>query len=353
MSLSDRKLEITMVGLAVVVAGGLSYLLKTPVRQAMSEIDMIYEMPRPRSFFASLFDLGDREISRSYVNPFNNKEIEKNAAEKKAEIPGPAKKKQVAQKPKANKKKSQVAAKKKNVDVQIVEADETSPILGGGDSIAGGPLRPTSNDSVGNGKDPKASEQGVNNTLSGAQWRALILAQPNRDNVNKLLQAYSVQEVDDGTFYTIVTDLLRDNKNENQALGLYAVNSIYSFKSFSVVSQYYDQLSVENQSTAQSYLMSYAVTSRFGHLMAALQSQQVTTVEAAAEVIMQGYIKAQNGEKPTIDPRLSRIDGNKNVAADYSRFIPIFQQLAKSQDNFISSLAQSALNQIQVTVAAL
>lgn len=353
MSLSDRKLEITMVGLAVVVAGGLSYLLKTPVRQAMHEIDMVYEMPRPRSFFASLFDLGDREISRTYVNPFDKKELEKKPPDKKAEIPGPAKKSQVAQKPKTNKKKTEEAGKKKSVDVRIVDASDTTPILGGHDSVAGGPLGPNGGESAGNEKDPKASEQAEKNALSGAQWRALIMAQPNRDNINKLLQAYSNQEVDDGTFYTIVTDLLRDNKNENQALGLYAVNSIFSFKSFSVVAQYFDQLSTENQSKAQTYLMSYAVTSRFSYLMAALQSQQVTTVEAAAEVVMQGYISAQNGEKPIIDPRLSRIDGNKNNAADYSRFVPIFQQLAKSQDSYISNLAQSALSQIQVTIAAL
>lgn len=352
MSLSQRKLEITMVGLAVVVAGGLSYLLKTPARQALKEIEMVYEMPRPRSFFASLFDLGGREISRTYVNPYAKQVADTKMTEKKAEIPGPAKKKQIAQKPKATKKKPDDKVKNNNVDVRVVDAEKVSPIQGG-ESFAGGSSRPFGHESVGNGKEAKATEQVAANTLSGAQWRALILAQPTQDNVNKLLQAYGNQEVDDGTFYTIVTDLLRDNKIEHQKLGLYAVNSVFSVKSFSVVSQYYDQLAPENQAKAQSYLMSYAVTARFGHLMSALQSSQVATVEAAAEVVMQGYVQAQKGEKPTIDPRLSRIDGNKNIAADYSRFVPIFQQLAKSQDNYISGIAQSALSQIQLTVAAL
>ncbi len=81
MSFTDRKLEIAIGGSILVLILAMGYLLKTPVQAVLGEQDVVYEMPRPkRSFLAALFDLGDREVSRTYKNPFNKK---KKAEEKK------------------------------------------------------------------------------------------------------------------------------------------------------------------------------------------------------------------------------------------------------------------------------
>src|SRR5438445_9608298 len=137
MSFTDRKLEIATYALVAVMIGGLGYIFKTPVQAVLGNSDVSYEMPRPKSFLATLFGLGleDREINRKYVNPFDKKKADaKKAADAKAAAPSAPK--AVAQK-KAETKKAADAAKKSSVDVNVVGAD-VNPGLSGSDIAAGG-----------------------------------------------------------------------------------------------------------------------------------------------------------------------------------------------------------------------
>jgi hypothetical protein len=307
-------------------------------------------MPRPtKSFLASLFDLGDRQVTRKYVNPFAKKKAE---AKKTVEAPkaAPAAPKAVAQKKADTKKKDDKSAKK--VEVQIVGED--APVgLGDSDGFwAPHPSAPQRYEDTA-GKQNSPSPKQTKNSLSGSQWRALILAQPTKSNVAKLVEAYNAKEIEDATFYTIVTDLFRDNKAEYQELGLTAMKSVYSAKSFSVTSMYYDQLAPEVQEKAHAYLLSYAVNSRFPILMTSLQNPNAEVVATAVQVVLDGYQKAKDGISPTADPRLSRGDVTVNSVAGYSKFLPVFQLLSQSQDTVIAGLANTALSQIQVAVAAL
>lgn len=351
MSFTERKFETAILGLSILMVGGLGYLFKSPVHAILSEAaDVVYEMPRPtKSFLASLFDLGDREVSRRYVNPFAKKKTDD---KKTAEAPkaAPAAPKAVAKKKAEEKKKDEKADKK--VDVKIV-GDDAKEGLGDSDGLwASPPAVLQRAEEVAGNQNPDESKQNKN-ALSGSQWRALILAQPTKENVAKLVEAYNAKYVDDSTFYTIVTDLFRDNKVENQELGLMAVKAAYNGQSFSVTAQYYDQLAPGVQEKAHAYLLSYAVTSRLSILMTALQGGHAEVVATAAQVVLEGYQKAKNGLSPTTDPRLSRGDVSVNSVASYSKFLPIFQQLSLSQDPEISGLANTALSQIQVAVAAL
>ncbi|HWU43178.1 MAG TPA: hypothetical protein VN132_07065 [Bdellovibrio sp.] len=353
MSFSDNKLEMAILSLVIVLIGGLGYLFKTPVQAALATAELIYEMPRPKSFFASFFGLNleGREVSRKYVNPFEKKKADaKKAAEEKSKANLAAK---PADKKKADAKKTADAAKKPKVEMKVVGKD-TPPVstgdIGGGSGSGGGamPQIAAANNS------PNANDKGKDSGMSADQWRALISGQPTKENVAKLINAHETQEVDDATFYTIVSDLLRNNKSETQALGLYAATSVYSTQSFATVASHYDQLSHDNQSAAKSYLMSYATSSHTNALLGALKTNNATVVELATQVVIQGYQAAKSGTATTSDPRNAR--GNVNVSsnpvADYSKFIPIFQQLAQSSDAAIASLANSALSQIQSGIAA-
>lgn len=352
MGLKDRKLEIAMVALAVVMAGGMGHLLKNPVQSVMNETaDIVYEMPRPKnSILSVLFDLSDRLVTRKYVNPF----AKKKKAEAKKTVQTPAKPPVVA--PKTAQKKK-VEEKKKDetvspkVDVQIVGSDPSSPetneLTGSFPVVAVKQVKANAN------TQNAPTENQTGNIVSGNQWRALVLAHPTEENINKLVQAYKSKEVDDTTFYMIVTDLFRDNKIENQKLGLLAVKSTYSVKSFSTTAQYFDQLAPEVQESANSYLMSYAVTSRLPVLMQTLESSNTEVVATATQVVIEGYEKAKKGISPGQDPRTQRGDVVMNSTSSYSRFLPIFQQLALSSDTVIAGLANTALSQIQISVAAL
>ncbi|MDG0815485.1 hypothetical protein [Bdellovibrio svalbardensis] len=354
MSFTDRKLEIATYALVAVMIGGLGYIFKTPVQAVLANSDVSYEMPRPKSFLAALFGLGleDREINRKYVNPFDKKKADaKKVAD--AKVAAPSAPKAVAQK-KADAKKPADAEKKPNVDVNVVGAESDSG-LAGSDIAAGGNGGGRVN-FENNAKTAAAANDAAKDEkgLSGSQWIALVSAQPTKENVAKLINAYFSQEVDDATFYTIVNDLLRNNKSETQAMGLYAVSSVYNSQSFSIVATSYDQLSSENQAKAQAYLTSYANTGRSGVLLTALKSSKAEVVELAAQVIIKGYQTAKSNTTVT-DPRNSRGDvvTASNAVSDYSKFIPVFQQLAQSSDAAIVGLANSALSQIQTGVASL
>lgn len=345
MSFTDKKLEIAIVGFAIVMVGGMSYLLKSPVQNVMKELEVVYEMPRPKSILAALFDLGDREISRDYKNPFEKKKADAKKAEVQAAAQKPAAK--TAAKKKDN-SKAPTEIKKPSVEVNVVGADENRANLGEDITVGdGNGNNQIAEDTSGNNKQAEPNKT----NLSGDQWRALLQAQPTRENVVKLLAAYEAKEVDDQTFYTIVTDLLRGNKSETQLLGLLALKGAYSAKSFAVAAQYHDSLAPEVQTQVQTYMMTYAASGRLPYLMSALQTNNADVVTAAAQVVMQGYAAAKTGTNLS-DPRGSRGDVVANSVESYSKFVPIFQQLAQSQDSEIAGLASAALSQIQTAAVA-
>lgn len=353
MGFSDRKLEIAITGLAAVMVVGLGYLLKTPVQAVLNgqEQDVVYEMPRPKkSFLAALFDLDDREIERKYVNPFAKKKVKdekKAAAVNKATVPA-ATKVVAKQKPAAKKVENDP---KKKVDVQIVGDDTAKNLTDDGFwSNNGGAQQIAVKEN--NGTVPPDSKD-KKNTMDGNQWKALLRAQPTKENVGKLIEAYNNKEIDDQAFYGIVTDLFRSNKAEVQSYGLMAVKYAYNARSFALTAHYFDQLAPEVQTQAHAYLMSYGVEGRLSYLLSAMQSSDLEVVSTATQVVVEGHKKAKDGSSAAMDPRASRGDVMVNTTSSYTKFVPVLQQLAHSQDAAISSLAAAALNEIQSPVAAL
>lgn len=354
MNYSERKIEMSILGLSILMVGALVYLFKTPVQNVVAEVqEIIYEMPRPKnSFLAALFDLNDREISRKYVNPFDKKKAEAKKTEEAKTAPAAVAAKKAEPKKSAQKKAE--TAQKKVTDIQIVGsspeknwgADDISKVRTAGAGAPG---------IVANAEEakPKSATAQDKNGLSSDQWRALLMAQPTQENVAKLMQAYAAGEVEEQTVYTVVTDLFRNNKSEVQNLGLVALNSIYTERSFSLVAEFYDQLASDIQPKAHKYLMSYAVTPRLPILAEALKSNNSNVVETALEVVIAGHKAAQNGGNLSGDPRNTRGDVATSSLASYSKFIPFFRQLAQSSDPQIAGLANTALGQIQTTVATL
>lgn len=347
MNFSDRKLEIAIIGFATVMVVAMGYLLKNPVQAVLGqqEQDIVYEMPRPKkSFFAALFDLGDRDIDRKYVNPFAKKkakEKKKPEVVAKPVVPAPGK---VVAKQKAETKKSETE-KKNKVDVQIVGGDTAKALSD--DGFWGDNGAPQRLADSGNSGPPPADSKDKKNIMNSNQWRALLMAQPTKENVAKLMEAYSNKEIDDQTFYAIVVDLFRNNKAEVQSYGLTAVKSAYNAKSFALTAQYYDQLAPEVQQQAHAYLMSYGVGGRLPSLLAVMQSSDAEVVSTAVQVVMEGHKKAKDGVNAAIDPRASRGDITVNQVSSYTKFVPVLQQLSQSQDASIANMATAALNEIQ------
>jgi hypothetical protein len=304
-------------------------------------------MVRPKSFLASLFDLGDREVSRKYVNPFDKKKDDKTAAAPKGtEIPKPAAAAAKAVAKKADDKKKE-EEKKPTVEMNVVSADATNRIAdsdvgsGGGAAEAGGVA-------ADNNKKDKAQED--TKKMTADQWRSLVLGQPNSTNVNKMVAAYMAKELSDTEFYGIVKELLHNSNTETQGLGLSAVSSFYNSNAFAVTAESYSVLPQDLQTKADAYLLGYANSGRLGILASSLKSTSTTVVSLAAQLVVKGY---QNAKSNVVTTDARNRTGSTNSVASYTQFVAIFQSLSQSTDSEIASLANSALSQIQTGVASL
>ncbi|WP_413295224.1 hypothetical protein ACLSU7_09130 [Bdellovibrio sp. HCB185ZH] len=350
MGLKENKLEIAIIAVAIVLIGGVGNLFKAPVQKALHNSELSFEMIRPKSILAALFDLGGREVSRSYVNPFGNKkptEAAKTTPNTEDKTKAATTTTKTAQK-KADDKKDQ--DKKPEVKINVVDgnptfkagADDISTGNGTGGSVA------TGSPAAADGKKSATDKD----SMTAAQWRNLVLGQPTKENVNKMVVAYMDKELTDAEFYGIVKELLQNSNSETQALGLSAASTFYSSTAFNTVASGYKNYSTENQTKAMAYLLGFANAGRLSALASSLRSSDEEVVSLAAEVVVKGYNSAKEGTVSSQGNR-SRGDAFENTLKNYTQFVKIFQELQGSSNSEIASLAGTALSQIQSGVATL
>lgn len=348
MNFADRKIEIGF-GVAVVLfIGSMGWMFAGGSKGISGRMeDLVYEMPRPKSFISSLFELGDRSVSREYKNPFEKSKVksalakEKIADAKKAEDP----KKKIAQKSKPTVKPQGI---KKNFDVKVVAAANNKAAFEGLSDSYGAMGAAAYN----NSKTGDKSTDNLNK-MSGSQWRALLQADPNEENLSKFLLAYSRGEVDSNTYFQIVSDLMLHNQKQVQELGVIALHANYSSQGFMTATKMLDVVDVELKSKLYSYLQNYSVTGRLEILAAVLTSSDVPSVMLATQIVVEGYQAAKSGSSLNNDPRTIRGDGKLGYITSYGKFVPIFKTLENSSDAGVASQASAALSQIQTSVAAL
>ncbi|WP_413290080.1 hypothetical protein [Bdellovibrio sp. HCB337] len=339
---------------AAIIAFGSFYFLRGAVKTVrQAEFDMSFSMPRPKSaLYNFFFGLEGREINRKEINPFSNTDVKTEAAGVRKDAPKIDPKKQAAAQKAAQKPilPAPPAAKPK-VDVTVV--GEATATLGG-DSVRSGEATqapaPTNfqaqTTTVPVGAQTPVDKDG----MSAAQWRALVVGQPTRANVLKLVSAFNNKQVDSAALYTIMNDLLQSSNPETQGLGLVIGQSVPSLRSFSIVSNSYDRLDPNVKKSADSYLATYMQTSRLSILALALQSDDSQVVLHAAQVMVAGLEKVKNGQTNPNDG--NRYDSGRGVVASgtgktYTQFVSILQDLTTSGDSTIVGLAQNALTQIQ------
>lgn len=350
MGFIENKFEYSIAGMAIVLMAGLLHLFSgMSGSRAQVESDIVYEMPRPKNFQGSDFDLSGREIDRNYINPFSKKEVPAQVALAKGN-----------DKDKAAKAKPVVAAAKKSAGAKVKKGLQVTTRI-----IAAGPNATLDKDGIfaDNSKFKRNRESGVAavtpntnsgegtekddaNQMSPDQWRALILAQPTKANMDKLIQARNKNEVDSGTFNMIVEDVLKNTNPAVQEVGLYGAKTFPTAESFMVVAQAQESLVAEQKTSAEAFLRSYGQGARLAALMSVLQVSDQVVVAKATQVFVTGYQGAKNGTNISA-PRSGRGDILSSGLSAYIKFTPLFQQLAQSSDSALAALANSALAQIQ------
>ncbi len=339
MNLTDNKIEISIGALVVVLVAGLAHLFGNLHSPKSADKDFTYEMPRPKSFQGSDFDLSGREIDRKYINPFVKKSAQAKAEEAK---------KLEAKKAAANAKKDNKTAKK----------DETKKPEVTARVVAGNPEKKWDANNWNNSaqsysaynanEQTQANEdQNKDDKMSPDQWRALILGQPTKANMDKLIAARNKGDVDSSTYYMIINDLLKSNKAENQTLGLYGAQVYGDAGAFVVVAQNQDHMDSTLQNKAEQFLMTYTQASRINNLASVLSSTDTVVLMKATAVVVAGYQAARNGTNISQTDNRNGRGSSVSPVASYQKFIPLFQKLAQSSDSTIAALANSALEQLR------
>lgn len=356
MSLADKKLEISMAGLGVIIVMGLAHVNKASLSPVQKEQDVVYEMPRPKvSFLSALFSLGDRDVERKYVNPFDKKKV----AAKDAKAKEDAKKAP----PVVQTKKTQVAKRvsalppAKKMDVTIIPASGATA-LGGGDGWANGQANQRTGIAIADQNQGKVGSDSGNveqqgEKKTGDQWRTLILAAPTVENIQKMISAFRSGDLDSSSYYAITEELFVDGRPDRLEMAVVLVKAAYTATSFTLAAQYLEQVPAEYQGELHEFLEGFAIASRFSALAGALQAKNPEVVEIALQVVMNGYAKAKSGQNVASDPRDQRGDGKITTVEEFNKFIPIFQTLSGSGNSVISSQALVALSQMQQAVASL
>ncbi len=349
MGQTNRYVTGMILTAAIIAFAGFFFLRGAVKTVRHADFDMSYSMPRPKSaLYNFFFGLEGREIERTEINPFKDKKDAKKLSDAKnaAKIDPKAQAAEAAKK--AAQQKATAAQRKPEMKVTINNAAPTAPLASGDlntehQTQSGGAIgaMPTAR--------ANTNYQAKTDTLSAAQWRALVVGQPTKENVSKLVNAFNNKEVDANTLYLIMNDLIQSSNTETQAMALVIAQAVPSLKSFSAVSTNYDKLDANNRKAADTYMMSYMSGSKLSILALALQSEDSQVVTHAAQVMVTGLEQVKNGQnaggtRASSGGRGVVASGTKNT---YSQFVSIFENLTKSGDSTVAGLAQNALTQIQ------
>jgi hypothetical protein len=352
---TDRYVTGLILTAGVVVFSGFYFLhgLINTVRVVESQ-EVNYNMPRPKSaLYHFFFGLDGREIQRKEIDPFKDKQTSTSTAGGSVRKPGAKDAAKTAPKATTVAKNgtAATAAKKPQVKVNVIPKDANAGASATADGVA---ARPANSGFVpmvqSQANAAPVSPVDDTNKMSPSQWRALVVGQPTKENVAKLIAAFNEKEVDAATLYLIMNDLVQSSNADTQAQGLTIAQEVPSLRSFTVISANYDKFDASVKKSADTYFLSYMQSSRLPILAMALQSEDTTVVHRAAQVMVTGLQTVKSGGTvvgtSTRPGRGVSAATNPMTKTSYASFIPLFEQLEKNSDGTISSLAQNALAQL-------
>lgn len=341
MDMKENKFKIFIGLLVVVIFGCLFQAFKGKSKTNMLLVSSIkYEMPRPSSNLPSEFSLNDREIDYDYQNKLNSAEVQakKETKDKDGKVKDVAKK--TAKKDDAKKKKK--TAKKKNNkkttdNENTAETDqrEASPLFAPAQQNPNGSNLQAAQNPPAEEVLPDEEER------SAQQWRSLLSAQPTIENMDKLLRAYNQREVDDAEFYVIIEDLFKSQKSENQKVGFHGLRTVQSAKSFSLLSEYYENFNPDTKPQATQLMASYGSSARLDILAQAMRSPNPKTALFAVNVAQMSLSSARQ------NPRDVRAGGGSRNARKYAVLLPALLQLQQSGSPEVAGIAGQLYSQLQ------
>lgn len=342
MDFREWKLELSVVAIAVLLMFAMLSLFRSISPSARIEAkEIVYEMPRPVSpELESEFDLANREITREYI-----KAQFKGVGQDKKSVAGIPKKTPAKNDKKKEAKKVAKAdsRSKSQLKVNVIPGENKSKMSSGENFSNSKVARHfQNNNNQPNDTTPEPEKEDDKKVMTIEEWRQLLLAQPTLANMNKFLIAYRNKEISPQDYFQLSQELVTSNTKESQAAGLYALQSVPSATSFSIIAKNLSKLAPETHATAQKILLSYSEPQRLGYLSQALQSTDPEVVKQAAETITYGLAQVKRGP-----PSPSGTAGNNSTSSStlqsYGRFLQVFETWQQSGDQTLMGLAQNFL----------
>ena len=330
--------------------------------QIESNTSINYQMARPEESFSE-YSLADRSIDHTYEtlakkaqaqNKNSNKNISADELKKLvAKNVTPAKKTVAAQKattpPSAQTKKEEKTAIASNAEAA------SSDVASDKNTKNEEPLLETSAldnaDKNKADKNPQLPGQKNKNKKTYAQWRALLISQPTRENVALVVEAYKKNEITLDEYQALSQELVSQADPTVKGIGLLALRSVPSLQSFSQMVHIQNQLSTANQAYVEQAYLTYLQPQNIGVLNQALLTQDKTLILKSLNLLGINLQKYHQGDYTSfVDSRYRRDNGSSAISiATYRALLPALTTLSASQDQSLSALAQQVANLIQTS----
>lgn len=330
--------------------------------QIESNTSINYQMARPEESFSE-YSLADRSIDHTYEalakkaqaqNKNSNKNISADELKKLvAKNVTPAKKTAAAQKattpPSAQTKKEEKTAVESNAEAA------SSDVASDKNTKNEEPLLETSAldnaDKNKADKNPQLPGQKNKNKKTYAQWRALLISQPTRENVALVVEAYKKNEITLDEYQALSQELVSQSDPTVKGIGLLALRSVPSLQSFSQMVHIQNQLSTANQAYVEQAYLTYLQPQNIGVLNQALLTQDKTLILKSLNLLGINLQKYHQGDYTSfVDARYRRDNGGSAISiATYRALLPALTTLSASQDQSLSALAQQVANLIQTS----
>ncbi|MCB0421178.1 MAG: hypothetical protein KDD61_09280, partial [Bdellovibrionales bacterium] len=175
-----------------------------------------------------------------------------------------------------------------------------------------------------------------------------LLEAPHFQNTSLFIEAHRSQAVSDEVFYTIIGQMLRDDRESMKLLGIRAADSTLYISSFNalVFSLEDSQSSTKVRDAARKGLRKYQEVSQLPLIKSILKSAASPVALVTAASLLNRIINIQK-ELP-VDPEKLKELGHHPQVEVFQDFLPILEELAKSnQDSFVLSSVNTALDTLQ------
>ncbi len=191
--------------------------------------------------------------------------------------------------------------------------------------------------------------------LTSAEWKSLILTQPNEANIQKLIKALTSGEIEQDTYLEISETLIKDNSQEKRRMGIWALTSVYNRYAFISSAHLVNETDATTQKTLNDYMYNYNRIQTLGILEEVLKSQDSVAAAAAAQSItkaIQNIKSASNTTQSSNERNSPRTGGipqqvKQLTLTSYQRLIPTLKFVAENNLNNLSQWAQNLLSQLQ------